>query len=368
MYYNLSDEQKIFLHVSYSMLEEGYDADQILEFWSLDDEDKVKEIFESVTLSEEIDTSNPDFLLICERGIPGLGGFINRLFGRGLKVKPPRLTRPRVDYDVSPAFTAGKKPITSSSTRPSTGATVTRGSNQGAGLKDKVTTTLRNNKGKIIGGAATGGAVLGGAALLNNILPPEPGDGNDAPRPQPEDKDCRGPGGCADGKGQDPALGSQPDTPAADNKEKPGDEDKKGDDPKDTKPKSSYGWWMLHRQQPDLYKRSPGYRVSQQAYQNIRANPRPSIYDNFDLIADYLINEGHASTIEEAEYIYKQLDEDYIESILLEQNLTYSDATAIIKNHQYDKAQLMKMSRKATETGQHGLAQACYDAACKMKI
>ena len=307
MYYNLSDEQKIFLHVSYSMLEEGYDVDQILEFWSLDDEDKVKEIFESVTLSEEIDTSNPDFLLICERSVPGLGGFISRLFGRGLKVKPPRVK--------TPTSTASGRPITSSSTRPSTGATVTKGSNQGAGLKDKVTTTLRNNKGKIIGGAAAGGAVLGGAALLNNILPPEPGDGNDAPRPQPEDKDCRGPGGCADGKGQDPALGSQPDTPAAD-KEKPGDGDKKGDDPKETKPKSSYGWWMLHRQQPDLYKRSPGYKVSRDAYRNIRANPRPSIYDNFDLIADYLINEGHASTIEEAEYVMNQLDEEFIQSII----------------------------------------------------
>tara|TARA_Y100000004_G_C8951344_1_gene428662 strand:- start:111 stop:1061 length:951 start_codon:yes stop_codon:yes gene_type:complete len=313
MYYNLSDEQKIFLHVSYSMLEEGYDVDQILEFWSLDDEDKVKEIFESVTLSEEIDTSNPDFLLICEKSvpqIPGLSDFIRRLFGRAgrtFKVKPPTVK--------TPTQTAGGRPITSGSTRPSTGATVTRGSNQGAGLKDKVTTTLRNNKAKIIGGAAAGGAVLGGAALLNNILPPEPGDGNDAPRPQPEDKDCRGPGGCADGKGQDPALGSQPDTPAVDTK-KPEDGSKKGDDPKETKPKSSYGWWMLHRQQPDLYKRSPGYRVSRQAYQNIRANPRPSIYDNFDLIADYLINEGHASTIEEAEYVMNQLDEEFIQSII----------------------------------------------------
>jgi len=76
MYYNLSDEQKIYLHVSYSMLEEGYNVDQILEFWSLDDEDKVKEILESVTLSEEIDTTNPDFLLICERDLLGISQFV----------------------------------------------------------------------------------------------------------------------------------------------------------------------------------------------------------------------------------------------------------------------------------------------------
>ena len=88
----------------------------------------------------------------------------------------------------------------------------------------------------------------------------------------------------------------------------------------------------------------------------------------YEFILDKLISEGHASSLTEAEYVFKQLDDEYIESMLSEQNLSYSDATAILKNHQYDKAQLMKMSRKATETGQHGLAQACYDAACKMKI
>ena len=88
----------------------------------------------------------------------------------------------------------------------------------------------------------------------------------------------------------------------------------------------------------------------------------------YEFIINKLISEGHASSVTEAEYVFKQLDDEYIESMLSEQNLSYSDATAILKNHQYDKAQLMKMSRKATETGQHGLAQACYDAACKMKI
>ena len=42
--------------------------------------------------------------------------------------------------------------------------------------------------------------------------------------------------------------------------------------------------------------------------------------------------------------------------------------TALLRGHQYSRRQLLDMSKKATETGQHGLAQACYDAACKMKI
>ena len=276
-------------------------------------ETKVKEIFESVTLSEEIDTSNPDFLLICERGIPGLGGFINRLFGRGLKVKPPRVTRPRVDYDVSPAFTAGKKPITSSSTRPSTGATVTRGSNQGAGLKDKVTTTLRNNKGKIIGGAATGGAVLGGAALLNNILPPEPGDGNAAPREQPKKDEQPAPPPATDPDADAAAKAKAEEEARRRAEEEAARKKAEAESP----PKRSYGWWRLQNQQPELYKRSPGYQTSLKAYRNIRANPIPSIYkDHYEVIADYLIKEGHASDIEEANYVMQQLDEEFIQNII----------------------------------------------------
>ena len=92
------------------MLEEGYDVDQIMEFWNLDDESKALEIYESITLSETIDTSNPDFLLICEK--VGIQNFLMRLFGRGgrgVKVKPPASGRPKVDPAV--AYTAGNKPV-----------------------------------------------------------------------------------------------------------------------------------------------------------------------------------------------------------------------------------------------------------------
>ena len=116
--------------------------------------------------------------------------------------------------------------------------------------------------------------------------------------------------------------------------------------------------------QPPTVKQQPSTtKTKKRRYRNIH----PEEYA-YEFILDRLISEGHASSLAEAEYVFKQLDNEYIESMLSEQNLSYSDATAILKNHQYDKAQLMKMSRKATETGQHGLAQACYDAACKMKI
>ena len=88
----------------------------------------------------------------------------------------------------------------------------------------------------------------------------------------------------------------------------------------------------------------------------------------YEFILDKLISEGHASSLTEAEYVFKQLDDEYIESMLSEQNLSYSAAKRILTGHQYSKRQLLDMSKKATQTGQHGLAQACYDAACKMKI
>lgn len=117
------------------------------------------------------------------------------------------------------------------------------------------------------------------------------------------------------------------------------------------------------QQQPPSTQQPSTTKTKKRRYRNIH----PEEYA-YEFILDRLISEGHASSLAEAEYVFKQLDNEYIESMLSEQNLSYSDATAILKNHQYDKAQLLKMSRKATETGQHGLAQACYDAACKMKI
>ena len=67
MYYNLSEEQKIFLHISYSLLEEGYGVEEVIEFWKLNDEENSKNILESLSLTETIDLSNEDLQIICEK-------------------------------------------------------------------------------------------------------------------------------------------------------------------------------------------------------------------------------------------------------------------------------------------------------------
>ena len=142
----------------------------------------------------------------------------------------------------------------------------------------------------------------------------------------------------------------------------------------------------------------------------------------FDIILDYLL-EHEVCTLDEAEEVMMELTEEEVENILTEKkmtaadkkkeaalkkkyddsgmkasmkkqygkeegkkiyfatirkqameetilegdNLTYKDATEVLKGHRYSQKQLMDMSKKATNTGQHGLAQACYDAACAMK-
>ena len=305
--YNLPEDKHIFLHVTYSMLEEGYDIDEILGLWLLADEEKVGELMESLTLTEEIDLTNQDLQDISRYYFhENRWGWLNRLFGKK-KLVPPR--RPKVDPDLS---TSGGRPITQGrgtnkvdpTQPPSSNVTVnkTRPTNP---LVDKV----KKNLPKIAGGAT---ALTGGALILPNLLPPEPGDGNAAPREQPKEDEPETP--PATNPDADAAAKAQAEEEARRRAE---EEAARKKAEAESPPKRSYGWWRLQNQQPDLYKRSPGYQTSLRAYRNIRANPIPSIYkDHYEVIADYLIKEGHASNIEEANYVMQQLDEEFIQSII----------------------------------------------------
>ena len=305
--YNLPEDKHIFLHVTYSMLEEGYDIDEILGLWLLADEEKVSELMESLTLTEEIDLTNQDLQDISRYYFhENKWGWLNRLFGKK-KIVPPR--RPKVDPDLS---TSGGRPITQGrgtdkidpTQPPSSNVTVnkTRPTNP---LVDKV----KKNLPQIAGGAT---ALTGGALILPNLLPPEPGDGNAAPREQPKDEQPTPP------PATDPDADAAAKAKAEEEARRRAEEEaarKKAE--AESSPKRSYGWWRLQNQQPDLYKRSPGYQTSLKAYRNIRANPIPSIYkDHYEVIADYLIKEGHASDIEEANYVMQQLDEEFIQNII----------------------------------------------------
>ena len=67
MYYNYSEEQKYFLSVTDAMLKDDYSVEEILEFWNCDDEEQVEGILSSLILTESVDYSNPELLIVCER-------------------------------------------------------------------------------------------------------------------------------------------------------------------------------------------------------------------------------------------------------------------------------------------------------------
>ena len=85
MYYNLTEDQKIFLETSYSMIKAGYTLEEVEEFWSSEDEDNVKNILESVDYVD-IDRKDADLQEVVGIGARILGGI-------GLALKGARTAR-----------------------------------------------------------------------------------------------------------------------------------------------------------------------------------------------------------------------------------------------------------------------------------
>ena len=85
MYYNLTEDQKIFLETSYSMIKAGYTLEEVEGFWSSEDEDNVKNILESVDYVD-IDRKDTDLQEVVGIGARILGGI-------GLALKGARTAR-----------------------------------------------------------------------------------------------------------------------------------------------------------------------------------------------------------------------------------------------------------------------------------
>ena len=84
MYYNLTEDQKAFYETSYSLLKAGYTNEEIVEFWSNDNEEEVEFILESLEYVD-INRKDPDFIEFNE----GLGSLISNTIKYG-----PRLLSP----------------------------------------------------------------------------------------------------------------------------------------------------------------------------------------------------------------------------------------------------------------------------------
>ena len=423
MYYNLSEEQKIFLAHSYAMLKAGYTHDEIVEYWTCNDQEKVQNIVEDLEYIP-VDLKDEDLLNFLDEAWQYIDDVL-RIGNQGLKLgrsamrQIPRAARAtqgvinRTDDTVRGVvralrggtgtdrmnslmknvnkiddvqrkelrtlmsrnqadalkFTPAQFDIirgTGSHQRalqryqaankdgrltqtPSGNYTVNpRGGGPGSGSQaardQKLTDALRSNTTTSIqqaaptvvnrtrgaenpslvklagGGLVTGGAIVAGSVgtqVVRDMLKTPDKSGTDTP--------------------------DTPDTSSNSNTEP--------NIPKTPKEKTNRCAKTFGK----------GYSWNSKSKMCTKA-------EAYEFIIDKLISEGHASSLTEAEYVFKQLDDEYIESMLSEQNLSYSAAKQILTGHQYSKRQLLDMSRKATETGQHGLAQACYDAACKMKI
>ena len=72
MYYNLTEDQKVFYATSYSLLKAGYTSEEIVEFWSNDNEEEIEFILESLEYVD-IDRKDPDFIELIDEGLWGLG-------------------------------------------------------------------------------------------------------------------------------------------------------------------------------------------------------------------------------------------------------------------------------------------------------
>ena len=271
MHYNYTEEEKLFLHVSYSLLEEGYDVEEIVEFWNSQDEEHVESILSSISLSESVDMQNVELVNICERA--AILNWARRLAAKlkaGLKGGKP-LQGPAQNTKVLPG-TASKTANTT--------AKVTQAAQK---APSKVAQTVKN----LPRGTKVAGAVLAGGLAAGLLTPPPPGDvassDTDGDKTGNQDGDKTGDGNKTGNNGDKDTSTSTSTTTGIN---KPG----------------KY-WWQTYKRRPNL-----DQSVALRDYKNIRAH--------VEMVADYLISEGHADTFEEAEYIMNQLDEDYINHIL----------------------------------------------------
>lgn len=85
MYYNFTEDQKAFYETSYSLLKAGYTNEEIVEFWSNDNEEEVEFILESLEYVD-INRKDPDFVELNE----GLGGLVT---AASIAIKTARTAR-----------------------------------------------------------------------------------------------------------------------------------------------------------------------------------------------------------------------------------------------------------------------------------
>ena len=309
--------QNELLAFSYTMLKKGYDVEGIMEFLSVCDDEDIDFILEDADIltedvvdemsDEDVNYYGEQLEIIAER-FGGLGAaalrrmppsMLRRLAASNEKIA--KLIRKLGLLDDGAKQTIKVKP----STRPSTIKPKTKpNSGSGSGTTTPTTPTKPakptkpTKPGLTKGKLATGAAItagLGAALLAPNVKDiVTGGNGN-------------GETVADNPAGSDPA-GTDPEG------SKNGDEGKKPPVVTRPKPDGKTPWWLGPGGDTTKLGRRPRYDVALQSYRN----PSQSLRNGFEMVADYLISEGHADTVEEARYVINQMEVDDITEILNE--------------------------------------------------
>ena len=309
--------QNELLAFSYTMLKKGYDVEGIMEFLSVCDDEDIDFILEDADIltedvvdemsDEDVNYYGEQLEIIAER-FGGLGAaalrrmppsMLRRLAASNEKIA--KLIRKLGLLDDGAKQTIKVKPSTrpstikpKSKTKPDSGSgSGTTGSGTTKPTKPAKPTKPGLTKGKL----ATGAAITAGvsAALL---------------APKVKDVVTGGNGSTSD----DTASADTSSTDSSTDSDTKGDEDKKPPVVKKPKPDGKTPWWLGPGGDTTKLGRRPRYDVALQSYRN----PSQSLRNGFEMVADYLISEGHADTVEEARYVINQMQVDDITEILNE--------------------------------------------------
>jgi len=90
-------------------------------------------------------------------------------------------------------------------------------------------------------------------------------------------------------------------------------EDKEGGEKEKGKESTSSGGGMNPVAKPEPESISPRQRQRERKYAIMKGMERMEAYD---IVLDYLLSEGHAETVEEANYVMMQMDSEHIQSVV----------------------------------------------------
>ena len=383
MYYNLTEDQKIFLETSYSMLKEGYTHDEIFEFWSSENEEQIEFVLESLEYVD-IDRKDPELADLMENLVVRTGQAIwnagpravrfiqtaNRL--RELRklaqiAKPtvkqrdriialrsqlgPKAKDIKIKYRQTPRDEMAQtvKKTTGAddyfkTNRPGTEGSVTAqgGSARNwerssqvvqqappapaaptAPAKPSVPFKQRvKDLGQNLGRTAQVTTAVGGGVALTTLLQP---DGDNTPKTKEPSATQKQVDKDNEKYGNTVPLGSFNVSPKGTDRRNEVEDQIKRDNaaraqepspPKETTTDQPTTTTQQTNTTPPVVK--PKRKRINFGSSSTPGVSRRGVTNSYEYVIGKLIAEGHASSIDEAEYVFEQLDNEYIESMLNE--------------------------------------------------